>query len=365
MSDLKRSSPFDKSKMNNRFEPSSDTKIKWLLTRKKRYGKGSVSLPGLFTTEKYNSDTLFFVTAIIAEIFGLYVIWQASGFSRVFIWLVVGAFVVDLACAIALHWFEGDKTLYENELHKFENNKESGLNSWDIDSRMPKKKTKWKVLKFLAILLLSVLAVGKILLFYYLPPQQIDGITIGICLSYLYVAYVHFYHTGYFLSEVMLRVFFINSDYRKFNKLKNKSENKYFIPEYRRYVFSSDVNLIELSVDNGRHHLEAIDPKLNSDNNYQFRTWGILTDQDLVTFIDAQETAGAASEVSKYGHNLQMEILMRDTQKKTDKSRPSSGTGLPPANPPIPDKPDEANKLSTRVNADIKNLEDNFNTKEE
>lgn len=313
MSDLKRTSPFKKENNNNLFEPSSDTKFKWLMTRKKRYGKGTVSLPGMFTTEKYASDALFFLAAIIAEFFGLYVIWQASGFSQMFIWLVIGAFIVDLACAVGLHWYEGEKTLYQNKLHYFENN-DASEDDWGEDEERPKKRLIWNISKFIFTLALSVLAIGKILLYYYLPPQTIDGITIGICLSYLFVAYVHFFHTGYFLAEVLVNHHFIRGNYSSFNKLRRKKENKYYIHEYRTFKFTTAASLITLNIDGGRHYLEAINPKNNGGNNYQFRTWGILTDDDLLTFIDAQETPDAVSVAAKFGHDHQMEILKRNAQ---------------------------------------------------
>ncbi|MEO0685919.1 MAG: hypothetical protein AAFY76_12975 [Cyanobacteria bacterium J06649_11] len=156
MSDLKRTSPFSKKNNNNLFEPSSDTKIKWLLTRKKAYGKGTVSLPGMFTTEKFSSDALFCVSALLAEFFGLYVIWQASNYSDVFIWLVIGAFVVDLVCAVGLHWYEGDKVYYQNLKRYFENN-DTSPDDWSEDEKRPRKKVIWGITKFVFTLLLSSL----------------------------------------------------------------------------------------------------------------------------------------------------------------------------------------------------------------
>ncbi len=283
----------------------------------------------MFTTEKFSSDALFCVSALLAEFFGLYVIWQASNYSDVFIWLVIGAFVVDLVCAVGLHWYEGDKVYYQNLKRYFENN-DTSPDDWSEDEKRPRKKVIWGITKFVFTLLLSSLAIGKILLYYYLPPQTIDGITVGICLSYLYVAYVHFFHTGYFLSEVLVKHHFIRSNYNKFNKLRRKKENKYYIHEYRTFKFKTVASLTTLHVDVGLHHLESIKPEANADNNNQFRTWVILTDDDLLSLIDVQETPEAASVVAKFGHDHQMEILRRNaqamiTRKDTEESPQRSG----------------------------------------
>ncbi len=318
MPNLRRTNPFVKD-VNNSFEPSSDSKNKWLLTRKKRYGKGSITLPGLFVTDKFSSDRNFFFIAIVAELVGLYFIWQASGYSNTFIYLVVGAFVVDLFAAIGLHWYQGEKSLYENLLYRFENF-EKVEKSTKTDNSIwvepktyegPRKRTIWIVTSFIFMVLIVGLALGKIVLYYFLPPMSIDGITVGIFLSYLFVAYVHIFHTGYYLAEIWVDHFTFSPDWRSYNRLKNEKDNKYLTKDYRKHPFKCAIELVNVAP-NGRHFLEAIDPIANQGLNYQFRTWGILTDEDLQKMIDDQLTTEAQSIVAKFGHDLQMEILNRE-----------------------------------------------------
>lgn len=317
MPDLRRVNPFNKGKKNS-FEPSIDAKQKWLLTRKKRFGRGSTSLPGLFTTEKFASDQLFFIVAIIAEGVGLYFIWEASRFSTTFIYLVIAAFLVDIFSAIGLHWYSGDKLNYENQMRLYENFVKSE-NEWDNDGKLPVKSIWWPITKYIFSVFIIGLALLKIAAFYLLPPQTIDGITIGICMSYLFVAYVHLFHTGYFISEVLVDKWFFRRSYNKYYKLGKGVENKSLTLEHRESKFNSgQVSLTKMIIENGRHVLEPINSAANGGNNYQFKTWGILTDNDLQNFIDGQDTPEAVGVIAMHGHRHQMDILIRDAQVETE-----------------------------------------------
>lgn len=307
MPDLKRQSPFNPK--NDAFEPSIETKRKWMLTRKMNVNGRLDKLPGLFSTYNYSSDQLIYFITILLEIFGVWIFVSVSG-SPDLIYFAIGFITMNHILVFLSHFISQEKICYAKNL-QYLNELIFSKQDDPFSEKPSSSNKKWLLLKLLFGGLITAIAIFKVIFYYYLIGGIIDILSIGIFITFITIAFFHIFHTGYFFSELIVR-HSLERDYRKFLKIGKSNQNKYWIKGYRTFHFQSEIDLVPVTIDNGRHHLEKISESLKN-NTYQFRSWGILTDEDISMMSSTQKTPNSKIIVNSRGLEHQLQILNRDS----------------------------------------------------
>lgn len=325
MPNLKRQNPFNPKV--DAFEPSIETKRKWMLTRKLNLQGEIDKIPGLFNTYNFESDKTIYFIIIILELIGFWAIWNISGGSPSFIYFSIGMILLNHVIIIVSHFnSQGKICLASNQkyLYKTKQNKD------DPFTKTLDNGEKWQLMKSFFGLLVFILALLKSYLYYLLSGGIVDIINIGVIITFLLSAYFYVFHAGYFFSELIVN-YHLKKDYQKFLATGKSEQNKYWVKGYRVFPFHSEVPIAPITIDNGRHYLETISN--HSDYNCQFRSWGLLTDDDLATFSSAQTTPNASLIINSNGLDHQLQILNENAKKATTfqeqaKKKPSKSNGI-------------------------------------
>lgn len=301
-----------------KFEPSSASKKKWLFTRKVKNDQG---LPGLFSTSDFNLDIMMFLAVLVLEALGLLFLQIEGGIHPA---IVVILLLFDFVFASFLHMHEAK--VCEGKNAKFllvhmeetpqyiENENEEGLDERHFElQNLLNNLSKIPKFRYLFQFLIIVVALIKIYLFYYLFGIPLnDFIGVGVMVTYLIVAYLHINHTGFFFAEIYTNTF-IKKDKSKFDKTGSGLENLFLIRQKREYYFEWDRKLKEFNLElpnRATHELVKVKDLENDKGfGYMFKSYGVLTDTELQTFISKQVRASEKICVAVNGLRHQMEIL--------------------------------------------------------
>lgn len=267
---------------NGNYEPSSDTKKRWLYTRKKKLPFGDLLLPGLYETANFNIDRFLFIIVLLLEAYGLYVLWNILP-NPLYAIIGLGA---DLFCAIFSHLGRKNICLAQNKKILAEN----GISltprmapefERDKQSQIIKN---WKFYELFWYLLIAGLAFMKVLSILNYASGLVVGFKIFLTLIYISTAYIHIFHTGYFIYELWFqrwlkkektKVTHTQKEYYEENGIQDALIYYRLFPLNESNLYkSTKVNKQRISIDNeGERALE---------------NWGILQDDELIGLVQGQ-----------------------------------------------------------------------------
>jgi len=266
---------------NGNYEPNSATKKRWLYTRKKEFPIGDIVFPGLYETYNFKVDRFLFILVLAFEFYGLYVFFNILPNP----FLAFIGFGVDLFFAIFSH-------IYKAKFCEAKNKKllaEKGISFTDGKSpeyeRVLQKKKKiwcviWELFWYTGI---AALALVKVLSIFSYAAGLVIGFKIFLILIYVSTAYIHIFHTGYFLSELWFRLWLKKErkivDHAKIERFKSDLIHD-GLEVYRKFPLE---NLYKTEKVNKQIILTPNEQKLSVFNN-----WGILQDEELIGLVSAQ-----------------------------------------------------------------------------
>jgi hypothetical protein len=197
---------------NPQHEPSVNTKRLWLYCRRKETQIGS---PGLLCSPARWDLVLFFVILVL-EFIGLYLFYKYVG-NLVF---AISFFAADITYAISAHLVYGKMSLVKNRIYLLHQHVKvwlvrRGQRILPPSPERQAKKERW-ILLWLRIyaaffyLLIALLAVFKMGGFIANWPGRdpVNSISITICLTYVVVAALQIYATGYFTFTSLFNALF-------------------------------------------------------------------------------------------------------------------------------------------------------------
>jgi hypothetical protein len=288
--------------INFNFEPTINTKERWLSTRKSEFQvpAASLKLPGFFGT-KESSDAVLFWLALILELVGFVLIYSSA--QDPIVGPVIGfAIIVDIVLAIILHLPAGKICYFKNKAIW------DSANVQPYKTKVQKLKYKWYVI--VCYFFLWIFAIGKAA---YVLGLNRDMQTLGILmfLVYLIIAYIHSFHTGYYLANVAFKSGYfglfggLSRELGKYDDaiLDNPAApNTWKVTTHRETVINNvpaNLHITEMRVilerdDNGNTTKEnAI---IQDANCWKIKTWGLLEDEDVHTLLYQYQGDAATKE---------------------------------------------------------------------
>ncbi len=302
------------------FQPTEDSRKKWLFTRKFEQKIGVLNFPGYYKTDGYSTDSFWFTLAISVEIVAVF-ITILGGFSKgigfgIGSVIIVGLFVFfDVLGAKLVHKF----------IAEIQKTKNAILIESDINAikghQLNIAKLKNKFSKYLGVFLIILSSILKVFAIFILNRFPLPFISIMV-ISYLLVIYIHIIHSGFWLAEYNLRKSFKN-EYNIFARGKvSGSINPENVSKLRQMPFTTNIPLsINNILNSGPHKINDLNtsnvsqgsrifvynPENNGmvkvesyDNqegpfyNYMLSTVGVLTDEDIMGFTHGQNTGQAS-----------------------------------------------------------------------
>lgn len=289
------------------FQPSAETLKKWLSTRKPSFPISSISFPGFFSDEGNSSDQNWFIFALIGEVLGLGASIYAGLIAEdigtlIFAVVVVIVFIIlDIFFAIKLHRNEGNKTLILSRMLAFdEDNVKERQEIKNMEYEIKKGKSVDFFYKFGIIIIALTKSIGLFLL-EALGPDAPIILYLLIAIIYFIVAYVHIYHTGFFLAYTSTQKA-IDKEHQGFAKGD-------FIAKERVQGFSTPSEL-RLPMVQGTHSIIKDDENKLEGFFYILKSKGVLIDDDIVSLTASQpQTDSNKIIVFKACRRLQVETF--------------------------------------------------------
>lgn len=302
------------------FQPTEDSRKKWLYTRKFEQKIGVLNFPGYYKTDGYSTDSFWFTLAISVEIVAV-IITILGGFSKglgfgIGSVIIVALFVFfDVLGAKLVHKYVGEIQKIKNAILI-----ESDINT--IKGHLLNISTlKTKFSKYLGVFLIILSSLLKVFAIFILNRFPLPFISIMV-ISYLLVIYIHIIHSGYWLAEYNLRKSF-KKEYNLFALSKvSGNVNPENISKMRQMPFTTNIPLsIDESLSSGAHKINNINSSVVSRGsrifvyspenngsvrvesydtqegpfyNYMLDTIGVLTDEDIMGFTHGQNTGQAS-----------------------------------------------------------------------
>jgi hypothetical protein len=275
------------------FEPDRNALNLWLFTRKGERHYGMSDSPGFYTTVDFGKDQFWFVLAMFLELVGVALL-IANGlslgdttFATIAVIGAIALFAVDLFLAYKLHRKHGKKCWARNRLKVTDDNQEM--------ERIKESLKKGKGINFLIVfsmILIALLKLGGIIIMGLLDHMAIN---VALAIMFGIIVYVHVYHTGYFLYEMLTDRAF-KKQFKKYNSVTSSSSgsDRPYEAKTRRDTFYSNDKLLGFDKDgNPRNELSAHVHKIfkvpNMDKEgkaaYNLETIGILIDDDIALFL--------------------------------------------------------------------------------
>lgn len=299
------------SKRDVNFEPSAETKELYLATRKDRdFNYGGFFHPGLFSTYNYSRDVGLVILAIVLEIAGLFLLLVFAELDVIVaVGLSIGILFVDLLFA---WWHHKPQTTLQRamiEMRLADSKSEKDLNEKIVKSSISKKR-----LLALPIILMSIIKI----FFFVEAYLEIDGLFIVIVGTYVLVAVIHIYATGYFLAEWLRRAN-EKSEYSKYIKEDSQRKKDRDIENGQRIPYDAGDHFLEFESAAKLNTYVSTNSKLEllPSGKYKFWSSGVLSDAELQTFIGKQNNDEKEFSVSKNGLTFQYKrILQYQTLRK-------------------------------------------------
>jgi len=270
------------------FMPSRTTRKQWQSTHKTPKQVDGVTLPGLFQTTYFGLHVTGFFLIIILE--GLATYW--SFIKGTAITAILVSIFIDIVLALLAHLTVGANLAYKNELI-FESDT---VKRQAIQFKI--KGNNFFSAIFRVLILIS--AVFKFIWFYWVY-LVFDSAALFVLACYLIGAVLHIYCTGYawYTAFFKIRLWLEHRAYIKSNRL------KYFFDKNHpgtSLPFDTTIAINETEVD--RHKIVK-----DAGGQYIFQTYGILTDNQLMTFIGRQGNAEQRRAVAINGVKHQHSML--------------------------------------------------------
>ena len=271
-----------------KFECSQEAKQLYLATRKKVVIYGGFTHPGLFSTYNYSRDTTLFYIACILEILGLALIVYYANIDFIYSSIIAfTAFGLDLLFAFWHH--SPQARLKETQILQVLERSEVKLETFRRKISFLKRK------KIFLTFPLIIMALTKIVIFFS-AYYRTDIILLGIVISYIIVALIHIYITGYYLAELRRKL-------KTKRELTSYIDNKNYEALPRSHVFQDKYSL--LLKDYSKYGLERHDHQ-----NYKMYTEGILFDAELQNLVKEQIDETAIYIVSREGLSFQYKKIL-------------------------------------------------------
>jgi hypothetical protein len=299
------------------FQPSAETRRKWLSTRKTEQRIGVLNFPGFYGTTNYSSDRVWFFIALGVEIIAL-LMTIFGGFNK------GSAYGIGAIVTVVL--FVMFDVIGSNLVHKNQDLIQILKNKILIDRgdstidghHMQIRNYKQAWTKFMGVFLIFLSAILKLLALFLLNRFHITLIW-TMTILYFTVVYIHWVHTGYYISERRLRTLF-RKEYKQFalaisNQELPKEDN---IAKKGSMPFSTN---IELSLDNfngtnqhsiilmpdqnlqlgsriiyyspennGEVSILPYDKQTDKFFNYNLITKGLITDDNIIELTQGQNS---------------------------------------------------------------------------
>lgn len=258
------------------FLPSKPTLRRWLATRKPHYNISGAQFPGFFSDTGNGQDTLWFISAILGETacLGLTLYGGASSGGEYFIAaliFVVLFIICDIFFALKLHRNHAKHT----ETRSLMLLANSQVDTARLEHELKRGRFTDLMLQ-LGMFLMAVLKLFALLLVSALGSNII--VYIPVLVIFTAVAYIHIYHTGYFLAYIFAEKA-MQSDYKLFAAGK-------CLAETNKYTFKINGELEGLPLYSSQHKIVAGENGL-----YEMCVKGIVTDEDVTGFIGGQHPA--------------------------------------------------------------------------
>ena len=272
------------------FHPSAEALRLWFTTRKKPLKFAGASIPALFSDSGFSTDAFCFGLAIVGEVIGLsMIVYGGSRLGNTFLWISLAAviiiFVFDLFFAWKLHRNKGKECEVETELF---------INDYN-EVQKQSKENEAKSSKFVDFLLmigiLGLMGV-KIWAIIYLPVLRSYQQYVPFIGIYLFVAYAHIFHTGYFLAYFSTQ-----------RKIDGESKNLGNYPARKASELVTLEKELTLPINFNPHEIVLVKAE-NNKFTYSINTIGVLTDSDISNLL-AQQTGTHLIDVVKACRRIQ------------------------------------------------------------
>jgi hypothetical protein len=267
---------------NSNYEPSSSSKNRWLYTRKYKISFQNLTLPGLFQTYNYPVDSYMFALVLGLEAYGIYVLWAILPTP---IFAFVGL-AMDVVCAVFAHLMHKHICLAKNKKLLAENGyliTEGKTKEYEIN----KQKNiiiKNSVYEFIFYGLIIILAALKVLtiLSFASASDIVPGMKILIAMIYLITAYIHIFHTGYFVFENWFK-FFAKIEKKKVD---DHTPEVFIEKQINDGILLERTDILSKEFKPGKVNKHSL---INMNGITHFKSWGILQDSELNDLVKLQE----------------------------------------------------------------------------
>ena len=274
------------------FEPSNQTRIAWYKTRKSTTSYGPVHLPGLFSSDGFSTDQIFFIIAMIIELAAVVVTIRGGMMMKTSIFIgsivaVVLFLVLDYVGILFHHDKAGNRALWRNEILIPQSPQDLAKLRMKLKKRTGKED--------FGVLFLFLSGILKILAIVTLNNSFSNPLFIILfSLFYIIVMYIHANHTGFWLAEFTLQRK-IKKDHQVWSEGNGNSAQIYV------HQFSSPFSLglaPNQSKRTNRQGLTCISKNQN-DHVFKLDSVGLMWDTDVAAMcmgLQQQERAILAIE---------------------------------------------------------------------
>ena len=274
------------------FEPSNQTRIAWYKTRKSSTAYGPVHLPGLFSSDGFSTDQIFFIIAMIIELAAVVVTIRGGMMMKTSIFIgsivvVILFLVLDYVGILFHHDQAGNKALWRNEILIPQ---EPGYLA-SLRMKLKKRTTK----EDMGVVFLFLSGILKILAIVALNNSFSNPFFIILfSLFYIIVMYIHANHTGFWLAEFSLQKK-IKKDHQIWSEGNGNNAQIYV------HQFSSPYNLGLTPGQTKRTNRQGLTCISKDNQNYVFKldSLGLMWDTDVAAMcmgLQTQERAMLAIE---------------------------------------------------------------------
>ncbi|WP_130470291.1 hypothetical protein [Candidatus Magnetaquicoccus inordinatus] len=341
------------------FEVLTATKRFYYAVRKQSKTLGRIKLPGLFQVEAGYDLTLAvaaFIVELVALLFLAYVISSVSKNISTY-WLMMGILLfvaLDFTAAWLHHMVLFPYiSIRDNEyLRIFPSMRDIDLADifyQDYKARVSLGVKAWRhVMSRFWMVFIICLGVLKLLLYIvhvdeffsslHLPGHLQISISGLVLIAYGFAAYVHCYHTGFFLAHLRLQLA-IKKDLMNYHRAQTKEERdpyqchsyssetftmKEFCsellktkhPEYMNIINIDGSERVKQQIEKGiecivldeGHKIIFTGETING-SSFQIIARGLLKDEDLIKLVNAQKTPLAMDAIAILGHHVQLKCM--------------------------------------------------------
>lgn len=326
------------------FEPSIQTKRLWRYVRKQPWIAGRQEFPGLFQVTSFERDLSMFVLALVLECWGLFMLVSVGNIPLLYrVALIVTAIFIDLVLALAYHAPVGKICEFSTRRAVAMLTNPATLQM--VQQRLKRDTQRQRLLRIPAGLGVVVWACFKIFVYYSLQ-ARFDTLVISVLVSYVVVAFIHLYFTGYALFGLYAHFWSFRRDRNRFlNGLSGR------VVWYRCDPINTKVFLLpvclpvdetpiegsprrrEIAIERGlpREVKEEANEDVKKpesaatdkhEPDYSLFTWGLFTDQQLTSMVGLQQTEHAKDEVAANGVKHQWRILNENLALRVEPRKP-------------------------------------------